>query len=63
MGLTDTSRGADSLVCLIAISNKIISQKLNMILLPWVYIKKKKDIKYVNTSYHTNVKNTQSSDF
>lgn len=34
--LTDTSRGADGLVCLVAISNHVISQKLNMVLLPWV---------------------------
>lgn len=45
VGLTDTSRGADSLVCLVAISNNIISQKLNVVLLPWVYIKKKKETK------------------
>lgn len=49
MGLTDTSRGADSLVCLVAISDKVISQKLNMVLLPWVYIDKKEP-KCVNKS-------------
>lgn len=41
-GLTDTSRGADSLVSLVAISDKIKSQKLNVVLLPWVWIDVKK---------------------
>lgn len=45
LGLTDTSRGADSLVCLVAISDKIISQKLNVVLLPRVCIKKRKETK------------------
>lgn len=43
--LTDASSGADSLVSLVAFSNKIISQKLHMVLLPWVYIEKKKETK------------------
>lgn len=42
--LTDTSRGADSLVSLVAISHKIISQKFNVVLLPWIYIEKKTKI-------------------
>lgn len=36
LGLTDTSRGADSLVCLVAISNEIVRQKFNVVLLPRV---------------------------
>lgn len=42
MELTDTSRGADSLVSLVTISNRVISQKLDVVLLPRVYIDKKK---------------------
>lgn len=41
-GLTDTSRGADRLVSLVAITDKIISQELHMVLLPRVYSDKKK---------------------
>lgn len=40
--LTDTSRGADSLISLVAISNKIVSQKFNMVLLPWVFIERQR---------------------
>lgn len=45
--LTDTSRGADSLVSLVAISNRVVSQKLDVVLLPGVYIERKKKKKYM----------------
>lgn len=43
--LTDTSRGADSLVRLVAIPNRVVSQKLDVVLLPGVYIERKKNQK------------------